>query len=96
MGWIGKYWLERVGRRSFRRDRKRCRRVCTEGEGRDTESDTDGEAKGVAEALEGIVGHVTRATGVSYQGVNPLGRGVVAIRNQVAGGCRRSRRLATG
>jgi hypothetical protein len=52
----------RVGIGKFRSDRKRCRRVCTEGEGRDTESDTDGEAKGVAEALEGIVGHVTQAT----------------------------------
>ncbi len=52
----------RVGIGKFRSDRKRCRRVRTEGEGRDTDGDTDGEAKGVTEALEGIVGHVTQAT----------------------------------
>jgi len=61
----------RVGIGKFRSDRKRCRRVCTEGEGRDTDGDTEGEAEGVAEALEGVVVHVTQATFVVYRGVNP-------------------------
>ena len=58
-----------------RSDRKRRRRVCTEGEGKDADGETEGDAEGVAEALgEGVV-HVTQATCVLYRGVNPLGRG---------------------
>ena len=81
MGCRGMYRLVRVGPDRVRSDRRRRIRVRTVGDSKDADSETEGDAEGVAEALSGCVVHVTQATFVLYQGVNPLGRG--SNRNEI-------------
>ena len=74
------YWLVRLRTDSVRSDRKARIRACTEGDSDVGDGVTEGEAEGVAEAMDECVVHVTQATCVLYRGVNPLGRGSDAKR----------------